>query len=322
MTGSAALELSLDLPKLLGGYPRLSRLEADKAAILLAIAKKEAARDVTAEYYRLYVLTAKRADYTAAGGYFDAQINDVEHLGKQGLDVKLDLLRSDLKRRSLAAEAVALDAEIAGSLMTLNSAAGAGFKTDDFAFTDIPQPASGAVSGATVSSALETRLDELEAGSAGEAYRQSAYAAAPSFTLGVSRSLRPIDPATELYRTYAAVNLDIFGFGQREAERRSLLGEWEYQKGLAADNRRKLELEKSRLSSEMDNAALACLAARANLFAAEKSLETSKEYYRQGKLKETDLLDIFSDYFSIKELALDSLGQYLDRLAGLGYYKD
>ena len=322
LTGKVGLQLNWDLAKVLAKYPRLSRLEADKARVLLTLAQKALARDVAKDYYQLHVLVGKKTDYAAAQDYFSSHIKDIERLRDQGLDVKLDLLRASIQLKSLAVSAATIETDIAGALLSLNSATGGKFETADLAFSDIPVPAGMETPAAGEAAPLEARLDELETETAAENYRQSAYAYAPSLTFGVDRSVTPIDPATELYRTFLALNIGIFDFGQKAADRKSLLAASEFQRQTALDNRRKLLLAAARLEGEIRNAAFACRITALNLADADKSLETARDYYRQGKIKETDLLTTASDYLGVKEQARDALAQYLDKLADLYYLKN
>lgn len=324
VTGRAALEAAVDLKGIVAGTPRLGRLEADKAAAELELARRGITRDTAASYYRLYSLVQKRKDYAGADGYFASHLADIKALGERGLDVKLDLLRADVQRRALAADAADIDAAVASELAGLNGAAGAAFKLSDLPFSDIPSPAPPSApppaARATPSAlALEGRLGSLEADAAAEALRQSAYAAVPGLTVGLGRALSPIDPATERWRAYAAVTVDIFGFGRRAAERRRLAAEAENRRQLALENTRRLDLEAGRLEAGLTAAAAACGEAARTLAAAEEGLDAAGEYYRQGKIKETDLLAVFSEYFSARERSRDALGAWLEKKAERDY---
>lgn len=328
LTGRAGLQLAWDLPKVLAGYPRLSRLETEKAAASLALAKKTLERDVARNYYQLAILLGKKADYETAREYFSSHISDIEKLGDKGLDVKLDLIRTGIQLKSLEVSASDIGAQVRAALLSLNSATGGSFGPQDLSFGDLPSPeAAGAYADTGTpaafppgsAAALLTSLDELELGTALESYHQSAYGWAPSLALGLDRAITPIDPATERYRTAISASLPVFDFGQRAADRKSLKRAGEYQRGLNRDNARQLALSIAGLEVEMYNAASSCAAAQANLKDADESLETARDYYRQGKLKETDLLSIFSEYLAVKEQARDSLGLYLDKKADLDY---
>ena len=48
-------------------------------------------------------------------------------------------------------------------------------------------------------------------------------------------------------------------------------------------------------------------------------MATAKEYYRQGKIKETDLLSVFSEYLEARQQSWEALDTYLDKKAGLDY---
>ena len=320
ITGSAGFEFAWDLPKALAGYPALSRIEADKAGVLLEQAKKELERDVKRDYYKLYILESKQADYAAAREYFDSHIKDIKRLEDQGLDLKLDLIRAGMQLKALATTEAGIQAEFENVLLSLNSASGGNFKREDFKFEDLPAPGLiEASAGAADGALLATRLDELDLAGTREAWRQSAWGYAPTVALGTRKSLSPIDPAAELKRTYLTINLPVFDFGQRAAERKTLQREAEAQQSLAMENNRRLKLSIKQLRGEVKNAAAACAAASSGLVDADKIIETAKAYYRQGKIKETDLLSVFSEYLDAKQRARDALDNYLDKKAGLDY---
>lgn len=321
ITGRAALEAAVDMKGIAAGAPRLGRLEADKAAAELELARRGLARDTAAAYYRLHVLAGKKKDYAEADSYFASHLADIKALGERGVDVKLDLLRADVQRRSLAADAADIDTGLASELAGLNGTAGSSFSLADLPFSDIPSPAVPAPAARQAPSALalQGRLGALEADSAAEALRQSAYAAVPGVIFGLSRSLSPIDPATERWRAYAAVTVDIFGFGRLAAERRKLAAEAENRRQLALYTKGRLNQEAGRLEAGLAAAAAACAGAGRTLAAAEAGIGVAGEYYRQGKIKETDLLAVFSEYFSAKERSRDALGAWLEKKAEREY---
>jgi outer membrane protein TolC len=131
-----------------------------------------------------------------------------------------------------------------------------------------------------------------------------------------------MDPSTEEYRGYVALNFGIFDYGGRGKEREALSKEAQFQADSARDNLKKLALSAAQLERRIKLSAAACLSARDTLADASAGLETAAVYYRQGKIKETDLLSTFSDYFEVQKKTRDTLGEYLSlrnelaRLAG------
>lgn len=322
LTGTLGLQLDWDLPKALSGYQRLADLETRKSRLLLETARRTLARDVAKDYYRLHILAAKKADYDGARSYFTSHIADIEELGDRGVDVKLDLLRAGMQLRALGVAEAAIETDLRAALLSLNSATGGGFREGDFAFADIPAPARAAAPAGAAAAAPETRLNALDQASAEEAYRQSGYFYAPALAFGVNKAVTPIDPATERSRAFLSLSLPVFDFGQHAADRRALREDAEYRRQLALEERRRLEVSIRTLTAGMDNAAAACADAGAGLADADKALRTAGEYYRQGKIRETDLLSVFADYLAAKEQARDALGDYLDKKADLDYYAE
>ncbi len=319
MTGTLGAQLAWDLPKVLAGYQRLAGLETDKSRLLLEMARRTLARDVEKDYYSLHILASKKADYAEAKAYFLTHIASIEELGDRGVDVKLDLLHANMQLRSLGVTAAGVEADLKSALMSLNSATGGNFKEDDFRFADVPAPAESRVPPGLAATAPETRLNDLELRTAEENYRESGYFYAPTVGLGVNRAITPIDPATERTRAFLSVSLDVFDFGRHTADRKSLLAEREAQRAANIEDLRRLRLSMETLRTGIDNAAATCAAAEAGLSDADKAMKTADEYYRQGKIKETDLLSVFSDYLAAKEQARDALGDYLDKKADLDY---
>ncbi len=331
LAGQLGVEFSWDTKKALSGYQELSRLELEKARLLRELSEKDIVRAVTRDYYELYILLGKRADYREARDYFSSHIEDIAKLEAAGLDVKLDRVRAEIQLRSLELTARELETDIAGVLKALSSAAGAELRAEDIvyeggseALVRLPalDPASVAAStrSADAAGAFSARLDRLETSSVFEAYRQSKFVYAPTLQLGVSRNL-DIDPATQLYRTFVLVSLDVFDFGARAEEGKSLLHDYEARKEAELEGQKQLRLELSRLTAEIDSAAVSYAGLKNNYEAAAGNLETAKLYYTKGKIKETDLLSIFSEYLEAKQQSRDALGRYFGKKAELAYLR-
>lgn len=331
LTGLVGAQFSLDLKKNLSNYPELSRLELEKSRIQRDLAEKDIVRRVTQDYYRLYILLGKRADYAEAREYFFSHIEDIEKLEAAGLDLKLDRVRAEIQLKSLELTARELETEISGALKSLSSAAGAELRAEDIVFEGGPGapgrlPGEAGIKAVSTSSvdgagAFSARLDRLETDSAYVTYEQSNYYYAPTLQLGLTRNLNVIDPATERYRTYAAVSLDVFDFGARAEERRSFLHEYEARKETELANQKQLRLSQDELAAEIDGAAASYAGLKKNYEAAAGNLETAKLYYTKGKIKETDLLSIFSEYLDAKQQSRDALGRYFDKKAELAYLR-
>ncbi len=332
LMGNVGAQLSWDMGKTLAGFPEASRLELEKARLLRDLDEKDIVRGVTQDYYRLYILLGKRADYAEAEKYFFSHIEDIEKLEGAGLDVKLDRVRAEIQFKSLELTGKTLETQIAGALKSLSYTVGAELRAEDLvfeggaeAFSRLPALAGG---GLEVSSCCadagglySARLDRLETSSALEAYRQSKFAYAPVLTLGLARNLDIIDPATELYRTYVAVNLPLFDFGARSEERKALLRGYEARKETELESQRTRRLALETLAAEIQSASASYEGLRKNYEAAAGNVETAKLYYAEGKIKETDLLSIFSEYLDAKQQSRDALGSYLDKKAELAYLR-
>ena len=332
LTGQVGAQFSWELGKALSGYPEASRLVLEKARLLRDLQEREIIRGVTQDYYKLYILLGKRADYGEARTYFSSHIEDIERLETAGLDVKLDRVRAEIQLKSLELTQKELETGIAGALRSLSSAAATELRAENLvfegggeAFSRLPALDGAGLEVSTCCAGagglFSVRLDRLETSSAFEAYRQSKFAYTPILALGLTRNLAILDPATELYRTYVAVNVPIFDFGARAEDRKALLRTYEARKEAEQDSQRQRLLELEALKSEMKSAAAAYEGLRKNYEAAAGNVETAKLYYAKGKIKETDMLSIFSEYLDAKQQSRDALGRYLDKEAGLAYLR-
>lgn len=332
LTGQVGAQFSWELGKNLAGFPETSRLELEKALLERDLSEKDVIRGVTQDYYRLYILLGKRADYAEARSYFSSHIEDIEKLETAGLDVKLDRVRAEIQLKALELTGKELETGIAGALKSLSYAAGAELRAEDLvfdggagAFGRLPSIDGGSLAASTccpdAEVLLSARLDRLETSSALEVYRQSKFAYAPVLALGLTRNLDIIDPATELYRTYVAVSLPLFDFGARGQERKALLRGYEARRETELESRRQRRLALETLAAEIESAAASYAGLRKNYEAAAGNVETAKLYYAKGKLKETDLLSIFSEYLDAKQQSRDALGRYLDKKAELAYLR-
>jgi outer membrane protein TolC len=323
LAGQLAVAVDWDLQKYAANSARLSAIDLEKSGLLKTMAENEIAGDVAADYYGLYALAGKKADYAAAVAYFETHIKDIERLRDAGVDVKLDLIRAGMQLKTLRAEAGDLQGDIENALLSINSATGGSFKEGDLDFSAVPDPKDYAQAKMPQAAGFyEARLDALDVKAAQEAARQGAYNVVPSLQFGVERNIHTMDPSTEEYRGYVALNFGIFDYGGRGKEREALSKEAQFQADSARDNLKKLALSAAQLERRIKLSAAACLSARDTLADASAGLETAAVYYRQGKIKETDLLSTFSDYFEVQKKTRDTLGEYLSlrnelaRLAG------
>lgn len=327
LMGQAGVQFSLDLRKTLAGA-ELERLDLEKSRLSGQLAQKDVVRSVTQDYYGLYTLLGKKADYAQALKYFNSHIEDIEKLENSGMDLKLDRARAEMQLKSLEVSAAAVETGIAGAVSSLSSVAGAPLRAEDLVFDGAPAdgglPAiqdEAAAPPAAPGRSLAARLDGLETAAAYEAWRRAGFIYAPALQLGLARNIRPIDPATENSRTYLAASLDIFDWGAKARAKNAALETYRARAETQAENKRLLSLSLERLAAEIKSEAAAYAALRGNFLSAAGNLETAKTYYRQGKIKETDLLSIFSEYLDAKQQSRDALGRYLEKKTELAYLR-
>jgi outer membrane protein TolC len=338
----AGIALSLDIPKILADYPQLSNLEIEKSKLIMKIAESEILKRVTQDYYQLYVLLKKKSYYVDAQSYINDHIKDIEALQSKGVDVKLDLIRAEVQLRSLYISRSNINQDIANVLVSLNSIMNTEYKESDFSTMDAPDMLAiqtdhtvfdkNAPEAEAKTSYIEcmekilqqklanleqSRLDEFDVKLAEEQYRQSKYSYLPSLEGGYEHNSHTIDPAIETDRAFLSLNFYIFDFGQKTNEEEQMKYAYESQKRFFNENQRKLKIQIDQLITQIENIQTTYKNASENLQNAEKALDTAKDYYQQGKIKETDLLNIFSEYMNAKDQSYDSLYDFFFKKAEL-----
>ncbi len=336
------LTLSLDLNKLLVDYPQLSRLEIEKNKLLKSVAENEIQKDVTQNYYKIYVFLKKKKDYQDADSYFKEHIKDIENLQAKGVDVKLDLIRADVQMKSLNIALGNANSEISNALISLNSLMRTSYKEEDFAVMDVPdleaiqtdqnvfdenipeEPIEDSpieniekIVPNKIFKLEQSKLDEFDLKIAKETYEQSKFYYMPSLQLGVDHNIRTVDPNVEEYKSYLVLNFNLFDFGQKANESKKLKYNYEYQKNFFEENQRKLKVRIDQLIIEIENLQTTYKNALDNLKSAQKSIDTAKIYYQQGKIKETDLLSVFSESMSVKDQVYETLYNFFSKKAEL-----
>ena len=313
-------ELSLDLQRWLAPPSRGSQLNMRRNGLLIRQAQSLLKRDVIQAYDKAAVLLRKAEAQRQAGAYVDSHIRDIERLQGSGLDVALDLLRAKSQRRSLDLAANAQEAELLNTLALLRSLSGidlqaSDLKTDVILAEAVPAgPVEApAVPAEKLDATVQTRLAALDLETARLATLGQGRFAAPTLRLGIDHSFQAIDPNTPGDRGYGSLTFDAFDWGQRANEARQHEAELASQTKVAQDQLRQLRLTASQLAVDIQHARQAYAISTAIMQDAQKGMEIAKAYYRQGKVKESDLLSVFADYLTASdqrdEALLNALGK-------------
>lgn len=334
--------VSIDIQKILANYPQLSGIEIEKSRMVRRIAESEIIKNLTQNYYNLYVLLKKKSYYGNARSFIGEHIKDIEDLQSKGMDVKLDAIRAKVQLKSLYVSVSNINQEVANTLTLLNSLMNTEYKESDFSDMDAPDMTAIA-SGRTVfdenvpdtdvkgsyiegversifpkiAGLEQSRLDGLDVKLAEERYRQSKYSYFPSLQGGFEHNAHTIDPSIETDRMFIGLSIDIFDFGRRANEEKQLKYSYESQKNMFAEGQRRLKVQIDQLITEIENIQTTYQNASDNMKSAEQALDTAKEYYQQGKIKETDLLSVFSEYMNAKDQSYDTLYDFLSKKAEL-----
>ncbi len=336
--------VSWDLAKLMGYYPRLAHLEIEKSRLLAIIARNEVEKEVTNEYYRLYVLLKKKRDYGEVDQYFSDHIADIEKQHSSGVDVTLDLGRARVQQKSLHISLSSINAEASNELISLNSLTKSNFKEADFDSMTEPiladvktnqsvfdennpteETSNSWVENAEANYAKEmphlyqTKLNESDLKVAREAYRQNWFSFLPPVQFGEDHNIHSLDPATEKDRMFFSVSLSLLDFPDKIIEGRRLKHDYEYQQYIFNDSQRKLKVQINQLITNIESIQTIYKNAVENLKSSEENTKTAKIYYQQGKIKETDLLNVFSEYLAAKEQVYEALYDYLSKKAELDF---
>ncbi len=343
--GKVGVELSMDLQKLIASYPELARLEIEKSELLKTITRNVIRKEVTQDYYTLYVLLKKKKDYEGVDSYFGDHIKDVLKLQDSGVDVKLDLIRAQVQQNSIHVSMSNINGEISKALISLNSRMASDFKESDFASMtepELPEATAQAIFNENepkteaeiqtsyverveagyakkLSDIYQLKLDASEVKIAKEAFRQSQFYYIPSLQFGAEHNIHTIDPTVEAYRLSLSMSLNIFDFPQKEFEKRKLERTYAYQKDVFDENERKLKVQIDQLITDIENLQTTYKNAVANLGGATQIIVTAKTYYEQGKIKESDLLSVSSEYLAAKEQFYEALSNYLNKKAELDF---
>jgi len=313
-------EFSMDLQKWIASPAALSRVDVRRNRLLLAQAQALLLHDVTLAYDKVMVLRRKAEERRQAASYIDGHIKDIRRLRSLGLDVELDLLRAGSQRTTLDLSAATQDADLQNSLAALRSLCGMRLQPRDFQ----PDPAwlasvtsdpgvPGSPLGPKLEDTLKGRLIDLDLDSARLATRGSGPIAAPEFRAGVNHAFQAMDPATPVDQIYASLTLNAFDWGQRAAEGHQRASELAAQRKDTEEQLRQLRLTADQLSVDIAAARKAYAISAALLHDANKGLQIAETYYRQGKIKETDLLSVFSDFLAAQDQQNTALQEILDK---------
>ena len=323
--GIAVLKAGIDLQKILTNYSRQSFLALEQNNITKDIAVRAVKKTILDNYYELYILLQKKRDYAVAQAYFADHIKDIEKLGAAGVDVKLDLERARIKKGAIAISANDIDSKIRNLIIELNSLMEAHFSEGEFSTLDVPSVNTDvnyyeslkAVFEQNIDNADQYRSGKLDVEIAGAAYKQAGLYFIPALGLEFDRAYNDL-PGGENYN-FLTLDLPLFDSRQRANDRLRLKSEYNAQKMNVEANRRDLIVHVEQVVSEIENEQSNYLIAQENVKGAEKLLALAPSYYRMGKIKETDLLDIVSSYLDAKQEFYDTISGYLSRGTELEY---
>ena len=134
---------------------------------------------------------------------------------------------------------------------------------------------------------------------------------------GFEHNIHLIDPNVEENRAFLMLNVDVTDWAQKASEERQLHHSYEAQQKLFEENQRKLNVQIHQLISELEKDQAGYQNALENAKGAEHALAIAQEYFRQGKIKETDLLSVFSDYLTARDRSIELLETFLSQKAEL-----
>jgi outer membrane protein TolC len=290
--------------------------------VLLAQAQIQVRHDVTRAYNKIMVLRHRADERLQAIGYVDDHLKDIERLRSLGVDVELDLLRAESQRKSLDLAATSQDADLQDALASIRSLTSKDLSDEDFQpnqswLSTVTSDAAGSGAGVdyVMQDTLQGQLTLLDLESSRLVTLGTGPIAAPILKVGINHAFLSIDPATPMDQTYASLTLNAFDWGQRVAEGRQRAQELAAQQKATRDELRQLKLTASQLGIDLAAARKAYDISTDLLQNAKKELDIAETYYRQGKIKETDLLSVFSDFLGAQDQQATALQDVLDKRA-------
>lgn len=322
MDNKANAEFELDLQKFVSRPQRQSALAYRRAQVLTRQARTQLRLEVIQAFNRCLLMVRKDGEHARAMAFVDGHIHDIQRLQNMGMDVALDLLRAESQRKALDLASNNDDAQFQASLGVLNGRTGLDLGAKDFdpaqaqaiAETVTAQEVEARVAGRLMRVAA-SQLAAIDLESAQVAVDASGPLSAPLVHLGLDHSFAAADPATPLNRGYASFSLPLVDWGQKALEARQLRADLEVQRLEGEAQAQDLRLQATQLASDLAHAQKAYGISSDVAQDSEKGMEIAKAYYRQGKVKETDLLSVFSDYLTAQDQRDDALLECMDKQA-------
>lgn len=302
-----SLQVDFDLSKLLAGNPALSYYDLERTRLENAVNLADVRRNVVETYAALYAAVQKKKGYEKAVEYFTSHISLMERLQSRGVGNGLDLARARIRLRGLQDTIRGIDSDVDSALLDLNGLTGGSFTANDLASMQAPLTNLSGLAGRELTNSSFYRLAALELEVKKEIYRRSVYASVPGASLSAAYTLDNASPRDSELQFTLSASMNVFGFGSLKEANAALLGDYEAQQNTFALRVRDMKLELERRLQDYDAQTNRYVSAGSAFRLAESDLPLANSLYEQGKLTETDLLDVFSDY-------TDLYGQLYDLL--------
>jgi outer membrane protein TolC len=323
------VQVNFDLPRIKSGFARLSLLNLDKARLSRQMSEAEIRRRVAREYLELYVLTRRSALQDSALAFYEGHIRDLKAVQSRGVDQGLAVVREEVQADNVRLGKNGTNVKIKTELALLKSLTGAALDHKSFGFEDVGTVdtaqvhaevpgAPEVVKGSSIDS-LEATLDtailstpfcrqrRLEAAMAEETARQDRYAYLPVLQAGAELNTT----YSSDYRIFGGVSFDISGFLWRKTEYGRLACEAKSQRAAGEEDIRAFTQGVKQLAAEVENAQYNYYQGLGNVRKAREASTLGSDLYRKGRITQTDLFDIYSQYIEANEKMLDACHDYL-----------
>lgn len=320
------MQISLDLQRIIARYPELSYLQLKKAKLIRQIIRHEIEKNITQQYYNLYILKKKKESYEKTIGNFRKHLKKIKKLRAMGLDVGLSISRVNIKINSLKLKVDSLNNGIENILTALNSAMDSNYTEKDFDIMKMPAVNTDKayfdrkerdIAG-KIKKMEQYRLHEITLQAEKQKYSKSKYYWVPSVQFGANYNIYNAVQSND-YLVYASISAPLFGFGKLSNERTSLKENYLAEKSRLEQFSKNFVLRIRQLVTEIENLQGSYLHARINLDESIKSLKQTSVLYQKGKLQEIDILDIYSQYLDAQTNLYDVMQQYLNKTLELDY---
>lgn len=331
------VEVNFPLQKILGGAARENSLKLEQNLLRGFLSREEIRLRITRNYLSVYLLSQRGAIFRDAESFYQSHIQDINRLINRGVDLRYDRSRSEVERRILEAKQKEVARDLQNALLEISSLAGRPFELKEMNFSGLEPDSQKMYSTndfryfsnrnrveevleETIQKTALWRMESLSRDLAENLYNQSRYYAVPSLLVG-SRVMgyQRKEPWNDNYQVYIAASIPISDLYIRNHEAKMRRQDYIAQKKILEDYGREFRLQIRQLMGDIEYSYGAYEMAKKNEQEAKSSVNIATIQYRQGRIKQIDILDTYSRYLNTREDSIDKLRQFYDKNLKLSF---